>query len=51
MSRQVVTVEPDTTTEQIATIMDREGIKRLPVVEAGKLVGIVSRADLLKALL
>jgi len=48
MVRQVVCVGPDTTADQIADIMRRRGIKRVPVVEDGKLVGIVSRADIVQ---
>ena len=51
MTTNVLTVSPDTSKEEIATIMDREGIKRIPVVENDHLLGIVSRADLIKALL
>ena len=48
MSTEVITVTPDTTVEEIATIMDKEGVKRLPVVENDRLVGIVSRANVIK---
>ncbi|ACB83903.1 CBS domain-containing protein [Natranaerobius thermophilus] len=51
MSDQVVTVGPEAGIEEIATTMDQKNVKRLPVVGEGKLLGIVSRADLLKALL
>src|SRR5262249_22856674 len=44
------TITPDTTLEGIVRLMERRRVKRLPVVEAGKLVGIVSRANLLRAL-
>ena len=35
---------------EIATLFERNGIKRVPVVKDGKLVGIVSRANLIQAL-
>lgn len=51
MTKEVVTVGPEATKEEIATVMDRDGIKRLPVVQDGELVGIISRADLIKCML
>jgi len=50
MSRKVVTVTEDTALEEIATILEKHAIKRVPVVRDGKLVGIVSRANLLHGL-
>lgn len=50
MTRDVVTVPPDTTLAEIATRLEDGHLKRVPVVEGGKLVGIVSRADLLRGL-
>lgn len=50
MSDQVVTIAPDTSLEHAVALMERHRIKRLPVMADGKLVGIVSRADLLRAL-
>jgi len=48
MTRHVVSVGPDATTAKIADIMRRRGIKRVPVVEDGRLVGIVTRADIVQ---
>jgi CBS domain-containing protein len=50
MTDQVISVAPDTTLEQAVAAMERHKIKRLPVVANGKLVGIVSRHDFLRAL-
>jgi CBS domain-containing protein len=50
MTRQVVSVGADTPLDDIVALMERHRIKRLPVVDSGRLVGIVSRADLLAAL-
>jgi CBS domain-containing protein len=44
------TVTPDTPLEEIVSVMERRRIKRLPVVEDGKVVGIVSRSNLMHAL-
>jgi CBS domain-containing protein len=50
MTRNVVTATPDTPLQDIATLLEKNGIKRVPIVEGGKVVGIVSRANLLQAL-
>jgi CBS domain-containing protein len=50
MTRDVVSVSPDTPLQEIATLLEKHGIKRVPVLKDDKLVGIVSRANLLQAL-
>src|SRR6516164_1670190 len=50
MTPDPCTVVPETSLEQIVDVMERRRIKRLPVVEDGKLIGIVSRANLMHAL-
>jgi CBS domain-containing protein len=50
MTEKVVSVAPDTTAAHIAQMMEQQGIRRVVVVEGEKLKGIVSRADLLRAL-
>lgn len=50
MTREVVQVAPETDLREIAEIMERQRIKRVPVAVDGKPVGIVSRANLLHAL-
>lgn len=50
MSRPVVTVREDTPVHEVADILQRDGIKRVPVVRVGKVTGIISRADLLRGL-
>ena len=50
MTEKVVTVAPDTTAAHVAQMMEKQGIRRVVVVEGEKLKGIVSRADLLRAL-
>jgi CBS domain-containing protein len=49
MTRYPVTVSEDTALAEIANILEARQIKRVPVVRDGKLVGIVSRANLLQA--
>lgn len=51
MSKEVVFVSPDTNIFDAASKMDLHDVNRLPVLDKGKLVGIIARADLLKALL
>jgi CBS domain-containing protein len=50
MTTNVVTVQPGTSLGEVAGILETRHIKRVPVVEAGRLVGIVSRANLVQAL-
>lgn len=50
MTKEVVTVNPSATLIEAAELMDKYDVNRLPVVSKGKLVGIVARADLIKAL-
>ena len=50
MTTPVVTVTPDTDVAEIARLLATHGIKRVPVVLDERLVGVVSRADLLRAL-
>lgn len=49
MTRQIVCVDEDTSLGRIADIFESKGIKRVPVTRQGRLVGIVSRRDLVKA--
>jgi CBS domain-containing protein len=50
MTEDVVSVAEDTPLAEIVRLMERHRIKRLPVVHGDTLVGIVSRADLVRAL-
>jgi len=49
MSAKVTSICEDTPMEEIAAILSRKKIKRVPVIRNGKLVGIVSRADVVRA--
>lgn len=51
MTTDLVTVDEDTPIEHIARIIEEKNIRRVPVVRDGKLLGVVSRADLLRALI
>jgi CBS-domain-containing membrane protein len=50
MVKDVVTITPETRLDDIVQLMERRGVKRLPVVDGRKVVGIVSRANLLRVL-
>jgi predicted transcriptional regulator len=50
MTREVITANPDTPLGDIAAMLERNRIKRVPIVEGSKLVGLVSRANILQAL-
>lgn len=50
MSTDVIYVKPDDTIEQAATLMLDNSISRLPVIDDEKLVGIVSRRDIMSSL-
>lgn len=51
MTRDVLEVQHDDDVAEIAAFMERHRIKRVPVLRAGELVGIISRADLVQALI
>jgi CBS domain-containing protein len=50
MSPNVVTVGKDTPLSDVVQLMEEHAIKRVPVIEDGRIAGIVSRADLMYAL-
>ena len=48
MRRHIITVHQDDGVEHVARVMMRSQVRRLPVVDGGKLVGIITRHDFLK---
>src|SRR5262249_16022515 len=50
MTAPVVAVAEETPVQDIAEALQKHRIKRVPVLRSGRVVGIVSRADLLRAL-
>ncbi len=50
MSRSIVSASEDTPLAEIATLLERNRIKRVPIIRDGELVGIVSRGNLIQAL-
>ena len=51
MTKDVITVSPSQTIIDVAELMEKHDINRLPVVDDGKIVGIVARADVIKSLI
>src|SRR3954447_15238922 len=49
MTREVVAVEEETPLPEVARLLEERRIKRVPVLREGRVVGIVSRADLVRA--
>jgi CBS-domain-containing membrane protein len=50
MTRYVISVREDTELRDVADILDRHRIRRVPVIQAGRLVGIITRGDLVRTL-
>jgi len=50
MTNQVVTVDEETPVAEIASIMTEKAINRVPVMRDGRLVGIVTRNDIVRSL-
>jgi CBS domain-containing protein len=51
MEKDVVTVRPEQRVEECMAIMTERRVRHLPVIEGGKLVGIVSIGDLVKSII
>jgi len=50
MTMPAIVIAPDEEIEKAAAVMLKEGVARLPVVEKGRLVGIVARRDIVQGL-
>ena len=50
MTSKVISVEEDTPVSEIVAIMQKRKINRVPVVRHGKLIGIITRNDILKSM-
>lgn len=50
MSHKPITAAPGTPINEIALLLEKHAIKRVPILDQGRLVGIVARANLLQAL-
>jgi CBS domain-containing protein len=50
MTEDVMTASSEATVEDVATLMVERDISRLPVVDNGKLIGIITKGDLVRAI-
>jgi CBS domain-containing protein len=50
MTASPVTVSPDATVEDVATLLVEQEVSRLPVMEGDTLVGIISKSDIVRAI-
>jgi CBS domain-containing protein len=50
MTKPVIAANPEMPLGELVTLFDKHRIKRVPIVRQGKIVGIVSRANILQAL-
>lgn len=50
-TRKVITVDPETSLQDIATIMSEKGVHLLPVLSSEKLVGIIGKIDIIRGIL
>ena len=50
MTREVITARSDTPLREIADLLEKHNIKRVPIVDNDQVIGIVSRANLVQAL-
>lgn len=51
MTQDIITINKGATIEDAASLMIKHNVKRLPVMENGKMIGIISRKDVIKVLL
>ncbi len=50
MSKKIISVKEETPVEEVASLLTRHRIKRVPMMRGDKLLGIVSRADIVGAI-
>lgn len=48
-TKKVITVDPETPLEEIATIMTEKKIHLIPVIQEGKIIGIIGKKDIIKS--
>ena len=51
MSTEVITVNPGTTLEEVATIMSEKKVHTIPVMEQGRVLGVIGKLDIIRSLL
>ena len=50
MSRKIISLSQDNTIEDVVDLMEEKGIKKLPIIEDGRILGIVTMTDMLRTL-
>ncbi|TRZ91667.1 MAG: CBS domain-containing protein [Methanosarcinales archaeon] len=50
MKKKIYSISPDSTLEDASNMMVKHSVNRLPVIEKGKLVGILVRSDIIRGL-
>lgn len=50
MSRKIISLSQDNTIEDAVDLMEEKGIKKLPIMEDGRILGIVTMSDMLRKL-
>lgn len=50
MTEEVVSVDEDASIEDVATLMMERNVSRMPVIKEGKLVGLITRGDIVRAI-
>lgn len=50
MTKRVVTVSPQDSVDKVAQLLAKRNINRIPVMDGSKIVGIISRADVIQAI-
>jgi len=50
MSEPILTISPDLSIETVARLMAKTDIRRFPVMEGNKLIGLISNSDILKTI-
>jgi CBS domain-containing protein len=51
MTKNVLSIPPTATVVEVAELMGKHDVNRLPVIDNGKIIGIVARADIIKSLI
>jgi CBS domain-containing protein len=51
MSKNIISIPPTATIIEVAELMEKHDVNRLPVIDNGKIIGIVARADIIKSLI
>jgi len=49
-SKEVLSVSPDTSIQDVSSVMLEKGVHLLPVLEAGKIVGIIGKIDIIRGM-